>query len=295
VPGCQAVRLPGCPAANRWQQSTCEHAQQRTAQVISALSATVTLPSNIITRGAVANLSPVSVSGGVTPYSYTISPNLPVGLTLNSVTGNISGTPTISSSATTYTITVVDSDTQTRTGSFSLSVGAPSNINNNDLNSITGTLSDLSSQIQIINNILNNMPDYTTQINNLVTALQTIATNSTTDSTSLSTVATKLGTISLDGTSIKIDIGDIDASLATVATKMTEIEQYQKKIKELGETTGIHIRGPYEALGMVTLYKLLIEQAKILEDTEGASPAEKAAALAKTQEYITKINDIKEF
>ena len=261
----------------------------------TALSATVTLPSNIITRGSVANFSPVSVSGGVTPYSYTISPNLPAGLTLNSVTGNITGTPTVSSAATNYTITVVDSDTQTRTANFSLSVGAPSNINNNDLNSITGTLSDLSSQIQIINNILNNMPDYTTQINDLVTALQTIATNSTTDSTSLSTVATKLGTISLDGANIKVDIGDIDASLATVATKMTEIEQYQKKIKELGETTGIHIRGPYEALGMVTLYKLLIEQAKILEDTEGASPAEKAAALAKTQEYITKINDIREF
>lgn len=261
----------------------------------TALSATVTLPSNIITRGSVANFSPVSVSGGVTPYSYTVSPNLPAGLTLNSVTGNITGTPTVSSAATNYTITVVDSDTQTRTANFSLSVGAPSNINNNDLNSITGTLSDLSSQIQIINTLLTTMPDYTTQLNELVTALQTIATNSTTDSTSLSTVATKLGTISLDGASIKIDIGDIDASLATVANKITEIEKYQKALKELGETSGIHIRGPYEALGMVTLYKLLIEQAKILEDTEGASPEEKAAALAKTQEYITKINDIREF
>ena len=261
----------------------------------TALSATVTLPSNIITRGSVANFTPVSVSGGVTPYSYTISPNLPVGLTLNSVTGTISGTPTVISTATTYTIIVVDNDTQTRTANFSLSVGAPSNINNNDLNSITGTLSDLSSQIQIINTLLTTMPDYTTQLNELVTALQTIATNSTTDSTSLSTVATKLGTISLDGANIKVDIGDIDASLATVANKITEIEKYQKALKELGETSGIHIRGPYEALGMVTLYKLLIEQAKILEDTEGASPAEKAAALAKTQEYITKINDIREF
>ena len=291
----------------------------------TVLSATVTLPTNTITRGTVANFTPVNVSGGVTPYAYAISPSLPIGLTLNSVTGTISGTPTVSSSASTYTITVVDSDTQTRTGSFSLSVTEPSNLNNNDLTSITTTLSNLATQLQsitttlqttatstgisgvstavsdvnnttlYIKNLLDNMPNYTTQLNNLVIALQTIATNSTTDSTSLSTVATKLGTISLDGANIKVDIGDIDASLATVASKMTEIEKYQKKLKELGETTGIHIRGPYEALGMVTLYKLLIEQANILENTAGIDEKEKAKAIATAKQYIEQLKGFEDF
>jgi hypothetical protein len=245
------------------------------------LSAIVTLPINNIIKDSNTTFTPVNVSGGVAPYSYTVSPSLPAGLTLNTVTGTISGTPTASSPATTYTITSVDSDTQTRTGNFSLGVTVPSNINANDLSSVTSTLSNLSAQIQTIKNLLNAMPDYTTQINALVSAIQTIA--------------TKVSTISLDGTSIKIDIGDIDASLATVASKMTDIEQYQKKLKELGETTGIRMRGPYEAIGIVTLYKLLIEQANILDDTGSASPEEKAAALAKAQEYITKINELREF
>jgi hypothetical protein len=247
----------------------------------TGLSAIVTLPINNIIKDSNTTFTPVSVSGGVAPYSYTVSPSLPAGLTLNTVTGTISGTPTASSSATTYTITVVDSDTQTRTGNFSLGVTAPSNINSNDLSSVTSTLSNLSAQIQTINNLLNAMPDYTTQINALVSAIQTIA--------------TKVSTISLDGTSIKIDIGDIDASLATVASKMTDIEQYQKKLKELGETTGIRMRGPYEAVGIITLYKLLIEQANILDDTGSVTPEEKAAALAKVHEYITKINQLGEF
>jgi hypothetical protein len=247
----------------------------------TALSATVTLPTNNIIRGSSTTFTPVSISGGVTPYSYTVSPSLPEGLTLNAVTGTISGTPTATSSATTYTVTVVDRDTQIRSGNFSLGVTAPSNLNANDLGSVTSTLSNLSAQIQTINNLLNAMPDYTTQINALVIALQTIA--------------TKVSTISLDGASIKVDIGDIDASLATVASKMTDIEQYQKKLKELGETTGIRMRGPYEAVGIVTLYKLLIEQANILDDSGSASPEEKEAALAKAQEYITKINELREF
>ena len=39
-------------------------------------------------------------------YAYSISPNLPAGLDINMNTGEISGTPTVLSTNTTYTITV---------------------------------------------------------------------------------------------------------------------------------------------------------------------------------------------
>lgn len=46
---------------------------------------------------------------GGTPSSWSISPALPAGLSFNTLTGVISGTPTISSSATNYTITATNS------------------------------------------------------------------------------------------------------------------------------------------------------------------------------------------
>jgi hypothetical protein len=48
-------------------------------------------------------LSPTNSAG--TPNSYSVSPSLPTGLTLNTTTGVISGTPTTASAATNYTIT----------------------------------------------------------------------------------------------------------------------------------------------------------------------------------------------
>jgi hypothetical protein len=56
---------------------------------------------------AIATLSPVSSGGAV--VSYAVSPALPAGLTLNTSTGDITGTPTVSSAATTYTITATNS------------------------------------------------------------------------------------------------------------------------------------------------------------------------------------------
>ena len=74
-------------------------------------------------------------SGGQTPVAYSVSPALPDGLTLNTTTGYISGTPTAlvngvpaDTPLTTYLITVTDSgstvgaDTQTFVGGFLMSI-----------------------------------------------------------------------------------------------------------------------------------------------------------------------------
>jgi len=60
-----------------------------------------------------------TVTGTVT--SYGVSPSLPPGLTLNSTTGQISGTPTADSPPTDYTITASNSGGST-THSLSLTV-----------------------------------------------------------------------------------------------------------------------------------------------------------------------------
>jgi hypothetical protein len=80
---------------------------------------------SLFTYAATSN-SPTVTGGSLS--SYSISPALPAGLTLNSSTGVISGTPTVVTSTTNYTITAVRADTTTtiRTISLSTSSQAPS-------------------------------------------------------------------------------------------------------------------------------------------------------------------------
>ena len=93
--------------------------------VNSAVTATTAVPSTALTQNhAAATFSPVTVAGGTTPLTYSISPALPAGLSLNPATGSISGTPTAASAATTYTVTVTDANSATGTAALSLTVNA---------------------------------------------------------------------------------------------------------------------------------------------------------------------------
>ena len=59
---------------------------------------------NVYTAGtAISTLSPTTTGGAVS--SYSVSPALPSGLSLNTSTGNITGTPTAATSLATYTVT----------------------------------------------------------------------------------------------------------------------------------------------------------------------------------------------
>ena len=103
--------------------------------------------------------------------------------------------------------------------------------------------------------------DYSSFYERIATALETIATQTTT----------------------------VAAQTTIIAEKQTAMETYQKKLKELGEDNGIRIIGPYDIFGLVSIYRLLIEQAKILESTEApATPAQIAAALAE----VTRISQL---
>jgi hypothetical protein len=69
---------------------------------------------------AITNNTPTSTGGPVS--SYSISPALPAGLTFNTLTGVISGTPTAESSTTSYTVTAINSGGST-TATLTITVG----------------------------------------------------------------------------------------------------------------------------------------------------------------------------
>lgn len=76
---------------------------------------------------------------------------------------------------------------------------------------------------------------------------------------------------------------------SAIAVAQTSMETYQKRIKELGEGSGYRIKGPYEIFSIVTLWKLLIEEGKIL-DLDKTLGGKEAESLAKVLEYMQKIN-----
>lgn len=76
---------------------------------------------------AITNLTP-TIGGGVTASSYAISGTLPTGLSFNTSTGVISGTPTAYKAQTDYTITATLATTPVQTVTKTVSIGAFTNI-----------------------------------------------------------------------------------------------------------------------------------------------------------------------
>ena len=105
-------------------------------------------------------------------------------------------------------------------------------------------------------------------------------------------IATALETLVTNSTAIKTEIETIATQQTTIATKLTEIETYQQRIKELAEGSGIHFVGPWEWVGLLSLYKLFIEEGKILEETNNVSAEKLAEALAKFNQYKDKVNSL---
>jgi len=63
----------------------------------------------------ITRLTPTPAAGGGAVASWSISPDLPAGLTFSTADGSISGTPSAASPATTYTISAINSGGQTNT------------------------------------------------------------------------------------------------------------------------------------------------------------------------------------
>jgi hypothetical protein len=95
-----------------------------TQAVNTAPTATQSISSKALTQNHAASFTPVTGGGGTTPLAYSISPALPTGLSISPTTGAISGTPSVTSGATTYTVKVTDANSVQATNTFSLTVNS---------------------------------------------------------------------------------------------------------------------------------------------------------------------------
>jgi len=75
----------------------------------------------VYTRNSAISANTPSLSGGDAPTSYSISPALPTGLSLDTTTGVISGTPTVARALTAYTVTATNTGGST-TASVTITV-----------------------------------------------------------------------------------------------------------------------------------------------------------------------------
>jgi hypothetical protein len=90
--------------------------------ISAALAITSSITDQILFVGYTNIFTPVTASGGKAPYSYTISPALPTGLSMDSVTSTITATATSTLSNTSYTITATDSLGYTKTAPLQLKI-----------------------------------------------------------------------------------------------------------------------------------------------------------------------------
>ena len=80
-----------------------------TVNAVLAPVAGQTISSKALTAGTAAlAFTPLPLSGGSTPFAYTVTPALPAGLTLNATSGAISGTATSAAASANYIITGTD-------------------------------------------------------------------------------------------------------------------------------------------------------------------------------------------
>jgi hypothetical protein len=88
---------------------------------ISGLS--YTTPTAVYCVGTAISPNTVATITGTAPFTYTVSPALPTGLSLDGTTGAISGTPTVATAAANYTVTATNSDGST-SATISITVNA---------------------------------------------------------------------------------------------------------------------------------------------------------------------------
>ncbi len=126
----------------------------------------------------------------------------------------------------------------------------------------------------------------------IAASLATMATNSTTMANNSTTIATNTTTIANNSTTIATNSTTIAEKQTIIAEKQTAMETYQKRLKELGEGTGIHVLGPYEWFGLISIYKLMIEQGKVLDDTDNVSVDQIIKSKEKAEEFLSKISNL---
>ncbi len=110
-------------------------AQTATASLTITVNAALAISTTSLPGGSVGSAYSASVSatGGVTPYSWSLSSN-PSWLSINKSTGVLSGTPTTAGTTPSFAIKVTDSEENSASASLSITIAAQSCTNNSVLN-----------------------------------------------------------------------------------------------------------------------------------------------------------------
>ena len=120
------MALVGNPAQAAASKNACQNANANAnVECIFPVTQTLTGTEN----QAITATSSFTLTNKYTgPFTYSISPALPAGLTLDTTTGVISGTPTASAASAEYTITLTDSSSPAKTGDayITIEIGAAS-------------------------------------------------------------------------------------------------------------------------------------------------------------------------
>jgi hypothetical protein len=115
-------------------------------------------------------------------------------------------------------------------------------------------------------------------LNNIAGEQSTIATQTTAIAVAEAVIATKTTTIADKQT--------------VIADKQTAMETYQKRLKELGEGSGIRTISPSELVGLAKLYQVMIEQGKILDEGDTVSSAQQENAKEKYKQLTKKMETV---
>ncbi|HET9177359.1 MAG TPA: putative Ig domain-containing protein [Terriglobia bacterium] len=123
--------ISGTPTGTGTSNFTVQVSDANSQTATKALSITVNPPALAISTTSLPNgtqntaySATLAASGGTTPYTWSISAgSLPAGLTLNSSTGAITGTPT-GSGVSNFTVKVTDVNSQTATQALSITINS---------------------------------------------------------------------------------------------------------------------------------------------------------------------------
>jgi hypothetical protein len=122
-----------------------------TVNAVAPNSLSYNSPNTFTVGSAIIALSP-SITGSVT--GYTVSPALPLGLSLDTVSGIISGTPTTVSATATYTVTATNSGGNTSFGVvITINAAAPNSLSYNSPNTFTDGSAIISLSPSITGNV----------------------------------------------------------------------------------------------------------------------------------------------
>lgn len=122
----------------------------------------------------------------------------------------------------------------------------------------------------------------------VATAIENLSTAMTTLNSTLTTLNSNISTMNGHLNDLKTSAATTAAEFIEHNTIQTDISATQATLKTLSETTGHRTEGAYTSSTLPTLYKLLIEQGVILEDTGVLPESEQQRAAAAITDYIAK-------